>query len=113
MIKSIFWLSLLGIFVLSLLPGEQLPQQAGLIWDKAQHAIGFVWLGLWGLAAFPARPWRVLAGLLLFGMGIELSQALTSWREGDMQDWMADAVGLAVASAVAQVWRRLQASSTA
>ena len=106
MMKLVFWVSLSGIFLLSLLPVDQLPPQTAHVWDKAQHAIGFFWLGLCGHAAFP-RAWiRVLIGLLLAGLGIELAQTLTPWRQGDPLDWLADAVGAASATGVWWVWHR-------
>ena len=97
MFKPVFWLSLLGIFVLSLLPGDQLPPQVGQIWDKAQHALGFLWLGLCGHLAYPRTPLKVLTGVLLAGIAIELAQAVTPWRQADWQDWLADATGAATA----------------
>lgn len=97
MFKPVFWLSLLGIFVLSLLPGDQLPPQVGQIWDKAQHALGFLWLGLCGHLAYPRTPLSVLTGVLLAGIAIELAQAVTPWRQADWQDWLADATGAATA----------------
>ncbi len=106
MFKIVFWLSLLGIFNLSLLPGEQLPPQASQIWDKAQHAIGFLWLGLCGHLAYPAHTLRVLIGVLLAGVAIELAQALTPWRHGDWQDWVADAVGAIAATTAWLAWQR-------
>ncbi len=94
--KSAFWLLCAAVAVLSLLPAEQLPPQALNIWDKAQHAVGFMLLTATGLAAYP-RQYRALAwGLLLFGMAIELAQSLTTWRQGDIWDWLADATGIAV-----------------
>jgi VanZ family protein len=110
MYKPVFWLSLLVIFVLSLLPGEQLPPQVGQIWDKAQHALGFLWLGLSGHLAYRRRPLRVLAGVLLAGVAIELAQAITPWRHGDWQDWVADAVGAVTASVLWWSMRQLPAA---
>jgi len=110
MYKPVFWSSLLGIFVLSLLPGEQLPPQVVQIWDKAQHALGFLWLGLCGHSAYPRRPLTVLAGIMLAGVVIELAQAITPWRQADWQDWIADAVGALAASIL---WRSARLFRTA
>lgn len=80
---------------LSLVPVDQVP--SGLhFWDKAQHALGFAALAGCGLMAFPQRPLRLLGGLMLFGVAIELAQAATGWREGDWLDGLADAFGLLV-----------------
>ncbi|TNF63472.1 MAG: VanZ family protein [Burkholderiales bacterium] len=102
--RAVFWISLVLVTVLSLLPGEQLPPQAVQVWDKAQHALGFFWLGLWGLAAHPRHVLRVIAGLLLAGVAIEVAQSLTTWRQGDVWDWVADAVGLGTAALGWLVW---------
>ena len=111
MFKLGFWALLLGVAVLSLLPGEYLPPQTANIWDKAQHASAFTVLGAWGLLVYPRRPWGVLLGLLAFGGAIELAQASTTWRFGDWQDWLADAVGLALGGALAWWPRKRMASA--
>lgn len=104
-----FWALVLGVAVLSLLPGQYLPPQTASIWDKAQHASAFAALGAWGLRVYPRQPRRVLMGLLAFGGAIELAQSCTTWRLGDWQDWLADAVGLALGSMLAWGLGRYQA----
>ena len=67
-------------------------------WDKAQHALGFAILYVLGSIAYPG--WRLsglLAGLLTFGIGIELAQYAVGWRFADIYDVLADATGLALA----------------
>ena len=104
--KSAFWLLCAAVTVLSLLPVDQLPPQALDIWDKAQHAIGFMVLAALGLAAFP-RQYRPLTwGLLVFGLAIELAQSLTTWRQGDVWDWLADAIGIGVVMLCARLTAR-------
>jgi len=39
----------------------------------------------------------MLVGLLLLGAVIEVAQAATGWRVGDVADWVADAVGVGLA----------------
>jgi VanZ family protein len=104
-----FWALLLGVAVLSLMPVAYLPAQVFNLWDKAQHALAFTALTALGLLAYPTQPWRVAIGLLAFGGAIELAQAATGWRHGEWTDWLADAVGLAAASALAWRPRRLAA----
>ena len=58
--------------------------------------MGFAALAGLGLLAYPGRSRTVVAGLLLLGVGIECAQALSGWRQGDWQDWVADAVGIAL-----------------
>ena len=118
-----FWAALVVVGTVAMLPSSALPPQFSLfdIWDKAQHALAFTVLGIWGLMIYPLRPWHVLLGLLCFGGAIEIGQAQTSWRFADWHDWLADAIGLALAAAlawgprqkVALTWRREQASAGA
>lgn len=100
-----FWACLLAVVALSLTPVQHLPQQVFSLWDKAQHAGGFAVLTLLGLWAYPHRVTALLVAMLALGVGIELAQAATGWRYGDVADWVADAVGVA---AVYTVWRLLQ-----
>ncbi len=104
-----FWATLALVGTLTLLPAEALPPElfAFDLWDKVQHALAFTALGLWGLLVYPLHPWRVLLGLLCFGGAIEVAQALTTWRFAEWQDWLADAVGLALGAALAW-WPRQQ-----
>lgn len=98
MIRSaLFWLGFIGVGVLSLMPSAYLPSQSWDIWDKAQHVLAFVVLGLLGLAAYPQLPCRVGTGLLLYAVAIEIAQSATGWRQGDWQDWVADVFGLVLA----------------
>jgi hypothetical protein len=90
-----FWLACATVAVLSLLPTAYLSAGVFNWWDKAQHALAFAALCLLGLVAYPSRSGRVTVGLLAFAAGIELAQAATGWRMGEMPDLLADAVGLA------------------
>lgn len=95
-----FWASAAAVVGLSLAPVAHLPPLVFDLWDKAQHALGFMvlaWLGLW---AYPRHTLRVLVGLLLLGAWIEWAQSATGWRHGDWLDWLADAAGVAVAAGV-------------
>lgn len=96
-LKLAFWLACLVVATLSLLPPKDLPTIAMDIWDKAQHALGFLILGVLGLLAYQRHPAKVMAGLVLFGLAIEAAQAATGWRTGDALDWLADMAGLLVA----------------
>lgn len=110
--KTFFWLVLLSLTVLSIMPVGLLPPQMFDVWDKAQHALGFAGLTLLGLWAYP-RAWPLLPGwLLLHGGLIELVQAATGWRHGEWLDLVADALGIGAASALSW-WmnRRRQGAS--
>ncbi|MGE0100219.1 MAG: VanZ family protein [Hydrogenophaga sp.] len=104
MIRALFWLSVLGISIASLVPVGMLPPQTLDIWDKAQHTVAFVWLGLCGLLAYPKHLPHVVSGLLVLGGAIELAQAATGWRYGEWLDLAADAVGISLAAAVWLLW---------
>lgn len=104
-----FWASLALLSVASLLPVEMLPPQALNLWDKAQHALGFAWLALLGLRAYPRHMGAVVIGLIAWGGVIELLQLASGWRYGDWIDWLADGIGVSV---VALCWRLLPAPWT-
>lgn len=106
--KAIFWLALLLLTTLSLMPTGLLPPQVFSLWDKAQHALGFGGLALLGMLAYPNLPMRLPLLLLAYGGLIEVAQAATGWRHGDWLDLLADALGIAV---VMPLWRALKRRS--
>jgi VanZ family protein len=105
--KVAFWLLVALTVVMSLVPGEQVPQTL-VFWDKAQHALGFAALAVSGLLAYPMAVPRVLVGLLLLGVAIECAQAMTTWRQGDWMDWLADATGIALGTGAMALWARIR-----
>jgi VanZ family protein len=99
-----FWLAALAIGTLSLMPVQHLPSEVFDIWDKAQHAAGFAGLALLGRLAYPNRTVTLLFGLLGYGVAIEIAQSATGWRYGDVQDWLADALGVLAGLALGGAW---------
>lgn len=95
-----FWAACAAVAALSLAPVEHLPPQVFDIWDKAQHAAGFAALAFLGRLAYPSQPSRLLVALLVYGALIEVAQAATGWRQGDVKDWIADAVGVVIGLAL-------------
>lgn len=97
-LRGAFWVLLLSVAVMSLLPGEKLPAFTATIWDKAQHAGGYAALAALGLWAYGGRVpiVRLMLALTAFGIGIEFAQSATGWRQGDVQDALANTAGLAV-----------------
>lgn len=91
--QLVFWTAIAAVGVLSLTPVDRLPPRIFDIWDKAQHAAGFAVLALLGRLAYPPRLKKLATGLLVYGALIEFAQAATGWRQGDFNDWLADAVG--------------------
>lgn len=97
-LRGAFWVLLLAVAVMSLLPGEKLPAFSATIWDKAQHAGGYAALATLGLWAYGGRvaTVRLMLALMAFGVGIEFAQSATGWRQGDVRDALANTAGLAV-----------------
>jgi VanZ family protein len=84
-----------AIAVLSLVPGEQLPEVR--LWDKLQHILAYVALACWFASIVVRRKhvWVVLA-LLCFGALIELLQGqMGLGRQADLHDLGANALGIA------------------
>jgi VanZ family protein len=104
--KTVFWLYLVTIIVLSLSPTAHLPDGLSSIWDKAQHALGYALLAALGMRAYPE--WTALkigVTLLVFGALVEVAQAATGWRFGEWSDLLANGVGIGFAL-VAGRWMR-------
>jgi VanZ family protein len=78
---------------------------SGLVWDKLVHAAAYCVLGFLSLRAFHGgiKPLRLtpslLAMLLTVGYGVldEMHQSRVPGRDASALDWVADAVGAAVA----------------
>ena len=101
----LWWLALLLVLVLALLPGRYLQSPVFNWWDKAQHATAFAVLAWWGMRCWPERVVAVFSGLLLLGVGIECLQHLSGWRHGDWADVVADVFGLCVGCVGHRVFR--------
>ena len=110
--KVLFWLSLLTLSTLSLLPSGYLPPQAFSLWDKAQHALGFAGLTVLALWAYPGAARKIPWWLLIHGAAIELAQAATGWRQGDWLDWLADAIGILAGMLTMLIASRIARSSS-
>ncbi len=97
---AIGWAGVAAGLVLSLWPnGVPLPVQ---VWDKAQHATGYFLLATWFTGLYPRRRYLLVgAACVLLGVGIEGLQALTPTRRAEFGDALANAVGVALALALA------------
>jgi VanZ family protein len=93
---GLFWTGCLAVGVLALLPATLPLPSTG--WDKANHGLAFMALGLLGARCWPRGRMQVLLALAAYGGAIEIAQSLTATRTGDWADWLADAVGLAMAA---------------
>ncbi len=100
-----FWLAVLTVGVLTVLPTDMLPTGAFDFWDKAQHAIAFGILSFLGLIAYPKRHNEVIFGLILYGGLIEVVQAFIPWRSCEILDFLADVCGVIVIAMILQLSR--------
>ncbi|MEO8015758.1 MAG: VanZ family protein [Polaromonas sp.] len=98
-----FGACVLAVLVLALVPTDVPIPSTG--WDKSNHLLAFSVMALLGMRAFPGRTMAVLAGLLAYGILIEVLQSFTPSRSADWRDVVADAVGLALGWAVVQLAR--------
>lgn len=93
--RILFVCALVMSFWLALMPAPDIVQV--LSWqDKIEHALLFAVLAVLALGGWPQQPLRIAAGLLLFGAAMEWAQSFTSYRVGDVLDFLADALGLLV-----------------
>jgi VanZ family protein len=95
-----------GFTVLALLPVDRLPPVPLFNWwDKAQHALAFGVLTLLARLGWPkGSAWRQALGLVGYGVLIEVTQAATGWRHGEVADALADAAGVMAGLGVVALW---------
>lgn len=101
MLRSAFWVCVLAILVMSLMP--PVPQMPTTGWDKSNHMLGFAVLMLLGRWAYPGRTVLLVCTLLAYGALIELLQSLTPARFAEWADLLADALGLFAGWALGQM----------
>lgn len=95
--RCLFIATLMLVFWLALQPAPDIVKLVS--WqDKIEHAVLFALLMALGVVAWPSHLPVVAAGLLGYGAAMEIAQSLTGYRFGEMWDWIADAVGIAVAA---------------
>ena len=102
-----WYLAMVAVTVLALLPIEHLQMPVFDWWDKAQHALAFVVLTGWALLLLPYAAMHVALGMLAYGAGLELAQWAVGWRFAEWADLAADAVGVVVAWGLVR-WLRSQ-----
>jgi VanZ family protein len=123
--RILFWGLVLLVSSLMLMPHP--PRSINLGWDKLNHVAAFAataWAGCLMLATgrgaglAPPMPWAgawsmLVAGLLTWGAAIEVLQRWMPPRTGDVADWLADAVGVALGcalwAAIRLAWIRARA----
>lgn len=88
------------VLAATLLPADWFwPDDAALqfdLQDKWLHGLTFFGLALWFCGQFrPSSYWRIVLGLLAFGVLIELVQRAVSYRSAELMDLAADVAGIA------------------
>lgn len=99
-------LAALGLLIAVLALTPDPPPQVDTGWDKANHVLAFAALGWAARGAAgpgPAAAWRWMAGVMVYGVLIEMLQTQVPGRHGEMADLVADAVGLA-AGWLGSIW---------
>ncbi len=89
------------VLVAALLPPIG-PQSLVSISDKLLHGITFAVLALWFSGQYARHSyWRLVTGLLAFGLLIEVTQRMLPYRTAEWMDLLADAAGVAVGMTIA------------
>ncbi len=103
--KILFAIACLAIFLVSLLPGQKLPN---LIWDKAGHFIAYFGLAVICRFASNKHPaWQLFLGILAFSFVIELLQQLIPNRSFEWLDLLANGLGTIVGLLLAILFKPL------
>jgi VanZ family protein len=89
------WLAVALTIVVCLVPNDRLPQPPDLS-DKSEHVIAYLLLSVWFGGIYErGRYWAIAAGLLVFGILIEIAQgAMGLGRSADVHDVIADSIGI-------------------
>ncbi|MDC0588491.1 VanZ family protein [Porticoccaceae bacterium] len=106
--QILFWLCLIGTVFLSLMPvvgGAQLFE----LQDKIGHSSIYAALFFLCARAYGRRYPLVLLAFILaaFGLSMEIAQSMTSYRQGDHWDMLANLSGILAVWAV-MAWKRRQ-----
>lgn len=92
------WLGMLALVAIgSLMPSSGLPDVGFPGADKLQHGVGYAAMSAYAAMLFATRRarWTAAAGLLAFGIAIELAQgAFTVDRSSELADVFANAAGI-------------------
>ena len=107
-----FWLTLIVLTYLFLVPQQYLAPEIFDWWDKLQHSLAFGVLTCLGLLAYCANQIqvrRMALALVSYGALIEILQSVSGWRYGEFRDWLADLLGIFIAVVI---FRFLRNNST-
>ncbi len=96
MLRSLGWLMVAGVVVLSLvrLPATPTAFSGS---DKLLHLGTYFFLSLWFFHVYHNKKWQTIAGFVLLGTMLEWLQSLTSYRYMEWLDWAMNLAGVALA----------------
>lgn len=94
--QFLFWLCISATIVLSLMPGGGKP--LFLFQDKLAHGVVYALLFFLSVQAFSHRcpKWSLALVLVAFGLSMELAQSMTSYRQADGWDMLANTAGILI-----------------
>ena len=91
--SAIGMLMLLALIMLSMITIDQSAISIPHL-DKIQHFLAWLIIMFWFASIYPRHKLIMLGTLLTVSLGVELMQALLSWRQGSAIDLLANFVGL-------------------
>lgn len=101
--RAVSILLLISVLVFTLMPPSWFWQGQGKTFrwpvhiDKWQHGLTFAFLAVWFAGQYTRQSyWRIAAGLLAFGLLIEVCQRMVEYRSADLLDVGANIAGIAV-----------------
>ena len=88
---ALAYILLLVLGILSLMPAPDIGGN-----DKTAHFVAYAALSAWFSLIVEQRKslWRILFGLISYGLLLEYLQSLTSYRQGDVADAVANSLGV-------------------
>ena len=102
-VAGIFLLiAVLAATIMPTLWWPQFPHSAIMSVDKWLHLLTFLFLSMWFAGQYARSSyWRLVVGLVAFGVLIEVGQAMISYRTAEAMDLVADVCGIAVGLIIA------------
>lgn len=94
------------VLTLALVPADWFwpdgPDSPFFMSDKWLHGITFTVLALWFAGQYARHSyWRLILGLVAFGLLIEVTQRMVSYRTAEWTDLLADLLGVGVGMGIA------------
>lgn len=106
--RFLFWLALIGSYVLAIIPQEMAPE-IGNLSDKTLHFIAFAILALLYNLSYRMAWWKSVVTLLLYACFIEFSQYFTPNRCAELLDIVADGIGIVIGLLLYLAYKKLEA----